>query len=177
MRIETENLILSIPSCEDGPQYHQAVIETMDDFKQFPFTWPLFQRTPSLDICNEYCCDAQIKASFFTLIPLKISLKSTNSVVGMIEVHGIDWHNLTWEIGFWTSHSYQKQQIMSEALSGFLNFMKNHYPEITVVIGIEPSNQKAIKLASKVGFKWINTFTNKQRNNTVFEIYYFNSND
>lgn len=162
-KLESLNLLLKHPNQDNIFQWFEGVEDTIQNFNEFPHSWPLYTKSPTSEMFVSLC-----KQKY---PPYFVFNEQHNIFVGVIEIVRIESDFI--EIGFWTRRSYHNRGIMTEALNCFITWFEHSYPFVKIVIGIESANKAAIKIAEKVGFVWDTQYINVERNNTVYEIFHF----
>lgn len=162
-KLESLNLLLKHPNQDNIFQWFEGVEDTIQTFNEFPHSWPLYTKSPTIEMFVSLC-----KQKY---PPYFIFNEQHNRLVGVLEIVRVEDELV--EIGIWIRRTQQGQGIATEAMICFVNWFEQAYPFIRIITGVESANEAGIKMVEKVGFVWNYQYINPERNNTVYEIFHF----
>lgn len=96
---------------------------------------------------------------------LIFAIKINKNIVGMIDLHGIDLHMGTAEVGYWLDKSYVGRGIMSKALTELEKLAKKEYKLKKLKIILDLNNIKSLKVAKTNNYRFIE----QNDQNLIFE--------
>ena len=82
-----------------------------------------------------------------------IALKSTNKIIGGIDLHHIDLKNKSGELGYWLGKNYWNKGIMTEAVKLAINFGFRKLKLHRIYANLFSKNIASKKILEKLGFE------------------------
>lgn len=101
-----------------------------------------------------------------------VCLKENDEIIGRIGLSNRDIDDsMRLELGYIIGKDYQRQGYAYEACKGVLDFVKNKLYVNTVIIVTEKENIASVRLAEKLGFKYVFSAIDNGTEMSVFERY------
>lgn len=158
--IETERLILRLPSPSDGPEVNAAIQETFEELHCW-MDWA--QNLPAIEETEENSRNSYKRFIDRTDFTFHAYLKSSNRFVLSSGLHPKDWSVPKFEIGYWCRSSMQGQGYVTEAVRaltvvGFENLKANR-----IELRCDSRNLRSCRVAELAGYNLEATLRNDQR--------------
>jgi RimJ/RimL family protein N-acetyltransferase len=147
---DTEHLTLRCPRPGDGGVYHQAVVESIAELRQW-LAWAV--PTPSVGDCEAKMRHAQAQFMQRTDLWYLIFLKGTGVLVGCTGLHYPDWAVPSFEIGYWAHTAYSKRGLITEAVIGVRDFAFDVLNARRLQIVCNTCNARSVAVALRAGFE------------------------
>lgn len=159
-QFETERLVVRCPLPGDGPEVHEAIVETFENLK-FWFPWANEESTAQdteENVRKAHC-------RFLTREDLRfhLFLKGTQTLVGCSSLHRIDWEIPRFEIGYWCRKRFEGQGFISEAVTGLVHFAVEELGAKRIEIRCDARNERSRKVAERAGFDLDGVFRQGER--------------
>ncbi|WP_220183925.1 GNAT family N-acetyltransferase [Thermoactinomyces mirandus] len=154
---ETERLWIRLPLPGDGELVYEAMLETMDQLKQW---MPWAQSPPSREKTEINVRQAHCKFLEKTDLRFHLFDRKTKVFIGSSGLHRIDWSVPKFEIGYWCRKSYMGQGYITEAVRGLTVFAFEILKANRVEIRCDQRNVRSRKVAERLGFKLEGIFRN-----------------
>lgn len=154
---ETERLWIRLPLPGDGELVYEAMLETMDQLKQW---MPWAQTPPSREKTEISVRQAHCKFLETTDLRFHLYDKQTKAFIGSSGLHRIDWSVPKFEIGYWCRKSYMGQGYITEAVRGLTVFAFEILKANRVEIRCDQRNVRSRKVAERLGYKLEGIFRN-----------------
>lgn len=159
-QFETERLVVRCPLPGDGPEVHEAIVETFENLK-FWFPWANEESTAQdteENVRKAHC-------RFLTREDLRfhLFLKGTQTLVGCSSLHRIDWEIPRFEIGYWCRKRFEGQGFISEAVTGLVHFAVEELGAKRIEIRCDARNERSRKVAERAGFNLDGVFRQDER--------------
>lgn len=146
---QTPRFLLRAPMVGDAPELFAAIDETWEDLH----AWIPWARTrPTLADLEDRVVAAREHYIARKDLPLHIVDRSTNTLVGGIGLHRIDWHVPRFEIGYWVRKSFQRQGVAKEATTHMRDVCFDVFAARRVELRCTNNNVLSQRVAEACGF-------------------------
>jgi RimJ/RimL family protein N-acetyltransferase len=137
----------------DGAKVYEALIDSLDALRQFPASLPWALEAPSVDRSEAFCREGF--ANFVSRRDFRflILLRGTDTVVGCCGLHHPDWSVPAVDIGWWGRTSQLGRGLVSEAVTGLIDFAFAHLRVCRVAAFVDDLNDKSARVCERVGMK------------------------
>lgn len=85
-------------------------------------------------------------------------IEKEENIVGMIDLHQVDYYNRQAEVGYWLSKKYTGKGIMSVALELLHKYAFNTLKLHKLIILVDEANKKSIQVAKRANYYHEGTF-------------------
>lgn len=150
---ETERLLIRAPRPGDGQIVYESVQESLSALRAWPASLPWAMYPPSLEASETFCRTGYANFLSRTDLPMLVFLKAENKHIGNTGLHRIDWRIPKFEIGYWTRSSYARQGLMTEAVTGLIQFAQITLGARRLEILSDEQNHASRALAERVGMR------------------------
>lgn len=99
-------------------------------------------------------------------------IEKSGKIVGMIDLHNVDFDNYQAEVGYWLSEKYTGQGIISEALQQIHNFAFKKLKLHKLIILVDEKNEKSIQVAKRANYFYEGKFIEDQYYNDTYHNFY-----
>src|SRR5690606_13163701 len=103
-QLESERLIIRAPLFGDGSIVNEAIKESLDELRPW-MIWAQQLQAPAET--ETYIRDARIRYLQRSTLTFLIFHKEKGMYIGNSTLHAINWHNRSFEIGYWVRTSQQ----------------------------------------------------------------------
>lgn len=144
--LETERLILRKITDQDATKLYQNIYNNFDYFKfyyQVPFN-SFEEYKPLVEKYKEYYANGNH-------FRWGIVLKSSNEIIGLVQLHTKDMLNNNCKIGYIIGYNYTKKGFAKEAVKKVIDFGFNKLNFHRIDANIVVENISSIKLAESIG--------------------------
>lgn len=158
---ETARLTIRIPRPGDGGVLQPAYVEAGEYVHQ----WVGFVN-PKLTVAEVEEKARQRRAKFVTreLFWFHLYLKGTDTLVGEIALHHVDWDLPKFEIGYYVRPCFEGQGYCSEAVEWITQFSFGCLGARRVEISIDTRNERSQRVAERAGYTFEGILHNSARN-------------
>ena len=119
--LRTRRLLLRCPQEGDGLLVHEAVVETLEQLRNWPASLPWASFEPSVAASETYCRESA--AAFIRRTALVyLAFDTSGSLVASTSLHAINWAVPKFEVGFWCRASRQHQGLAAEAAKELVRY-------------------------------------------------------
>jgi RimJ/RimL family protein N-acetyltransferase len=152
--ITTERLLIRPHKAGDGAAYFQAIVESLDDLRQWPAAmgWALAEQTP--EGTEAFCRACRIAFDERQDFPLLITLRDDETVVGSSGLHRPDWSVPKLEIGWWGRSTYSGRGLITEAVGAIIQFAFEHLRARRVFALPDDENVASWRICERVGMSY-----------------------
>ena len=150
--IETPRLWLRCPLPGDGEMVHQGVAESLRQLREWPDSLPWAQNEQSVRVSEDYCQTCFAACVMQVAWPLLVFDKATQSFMGTVGFHHIDWSRQVWELGYWCRLSFQRQGRMTEPVHALSRLASDGWPEMQLTARVDQRNTGSIKVLQRAGY-------------------------
>lgn len=147
---ETERLLIRAPRVGDGPAICEAVLETLDDLRDW-MPWALREQT--VDSMQEFARRGAASFLARTEFPMLLWLKDGTVLVGSSGMNQVDWSVPKMEIGYWCRKVFQGQGYVSEAVRGIARFAFEELGARRLEIRCDARNERSANVARRCCFR------------------------
>lgn len=160
--IITPRLILRSPQIGDGLIINESINKSIIHLKE----WKVWAQQPQTLEESENHVKIYINnwASFKNDLPLFIFLKNSNTHIGRIDFHSLNWDIPSFEIGYWLHVDHQNQGYMTEALNAVIRYAFIQFKANRLGILCDVNNLRSYTLAERLGFKFEGILKNHRIN-------------
>ncbi len=146
----TPRLILRTPRHGDGRLLNRVIRETLPNLKPW-FNW--VQKTPR--ICDTELYLRRVRVAFYQRSHLNYLIvdRSTNAIVGNLNVFDISWSLGEFEFGYWCAKSHQGRGYITEAVRHLMAYLHKKHGGRRFVIGCQVGNERSVNVALRLGFE------------------------
>lgn len=176
--LETTNFVLRIPQPDDAPILYQGILDTIEELRKFPNSWPWAVDEPSLDKAKAFCFGAYSKCLRLYKFSFLIFDKKNDNFVGVLEAKRCNPRENVYEIILWIAKPYQNKRglrskgVLLEIRNFFAEWLKSNNYNIVLKFAVETTNKPVLSSMKKTGFKWSHQERVEEKD-TTFEIFYF----
>lgn len=159
--LETERLLLKSPSESDGPQLHEAIMESMEVLQKW-MIWanPAQTLEESIENCKkaaeEWRTNEEYRIHFF--------LKDSGKFAGCSGFHRIDWKVPKFEIGYWLRQSLHGNGYVTELVNALTQYGFETLNANRIELQIHTENIPSLNVAERAGFELEGILRNYARN-------------
>jgi len=159
-QLESQRLIIRAPLFGDGPIVNEAMKESLDELRPW-MIWAQQLQTP--EETESYIRDARIHYLKRSGLTFLFFHKERGHYLGNSSLHAINWHNRSFEIGYWIRSSEQGRGYVTEMVNAITQFAINELQANRISIRCDERNIKSANVARRAGF----TYEGTMRNDTV----------
>ena len=176
--LETTNFVLRIPQPDDAPILYQGILDTIEELRKFPNSWPWAVDEPSLEKAKAFCFGAYSKCLRLYKFSFLIFDKKNDNFVGVLEAKRCNPRENVYEIILWIAKPYQNKRglrskgVLLEIRNFFAEWLKSNNYNIVLKFAVETTNKPVLSSMKKTGFKWSHQERVEEKDAT-FEIFYF----
>ena len=150
---ETERLIVRCPRPGDGRLVFEALAESLEALRQFPASLPWALEAPSVErseiFCREGCADFIARRDF----PFLVLMRGSATLVGCCGLRSPDWSIPAFDIGWWGRTSYQGRGLITEAVSGLLDFAVSRLGARRMAAFVDERNTRSLRVCERAGMQ------------------------
>ncbi len=149
-RIETERLVLRVPSVFDAPAVNAAQRESFAELQR----WMKWASSPIA--LEETIAHARLASEVFGSgedFALWGFLKSTDDFVLACGLHHCDWEVPKFEIGYWCRTSYQGHGYVTEAVRALTRVGFEQLGANRIEIRCDERNSRSRRVAERAGYR------------------------
>ncbi|MCL5995075.1 MAG: GNAT family N-acetyltransferase [Chloroflexi bacterium] len=147
---DTARLTLRCPQPGDGPEYHAAVLDSVDELRPW-MRWAA--TTSTVDEDEARMRRAHIQFLERTDLCYLILQKGTDTLVGCTGLHYPDWSVPSFEIGYWVRTLYAGRGYITEAVIGLRDFAFEVLGARRLQIVCNALNARSAAVARRAGFE------------------------
>jgi RimJ/RimL family protein N-acetyltransferase len=145
---ESERLLIRAPRPGDGPAVHEAIVESLAEFRP----WMAWAREPqSVDVSEAVARRARADYIARRDLMLYLFLRD-GTFVGGSGLHRIDWSVPRFEIGYWVRTSHTGRGYATEAARRIADVAFEDLRAERVEIWCDASNEHSAAVARRAGF-------------------------
>jgi RimJ/RimL family protein N-acetyltransferase len=160
-RIETERLLLQMPSTDDARAITDAITESLPELQRW---MPWAQNGQTLTETEVFLRQSIASFVLRESLTYALTLKQDGQFVGMSSIFNFDWPVMACEIGYWLRTSRSGQGYMTEAVNELTRFAFESLAAQRVEIRCDGTNRRSAAVAERVGFTLEARLRNHRRN-------------
>jgi ribosomal-protein-serine acetyltransferase len=149
-RIETARLELRAPQETDLQPLYEAIEASLEELRPW-ISWA--KAMPTYEILEGVVARTEELFADRHVFVWRVYLKGTETLIGEIDLHHLDWEVPKCEIGYWGRSDYTGQGYMSEAVSSVLQVAFEVLKMRRVEALCDSRNDRSIRFAERVGLK------------------------
>ncbi|HZT54852.1 MAG TPA: GNAT family N-acetyltransferase [Burkholderiaceae bacterium] len=162
-RIDTERLLMRPPQAGDGPQFFEALSESLAELRRFLSALAWVAAEPSLEASELYCRTGQANFVARKDLPFFLFERASGQLVGATGLHRTAWGTPKTEVGYWVRSSRSGQGLMAEAVEATTRYAFAHIGAVRVELITDAANQASRKVADRCGFRLEGTLVHDRR--------------
>lgn len=151
--IITPRLILKPPEVGDGKILNEAVLDSIDQLRQF---MPWAKEKPSIDESEEFVRQAAanwiLKNNDEPYLSLFIFDKDRHRLIGATGYHHFDWSIPSMEIGYWIRSTDAGKGFMTEAINALTQYAFKQIGVKRLTITCDVDNVRSKKIPERLGY-------------------------
>jgi len=177
--LETTNFILKIPEPGDAQLLYDGLVDTIEELRKFPNSWPWAVDDPSLEKASAFCFGAYSKCLRLYKFSFLILDKKNNNLVGVLEAKRSNPRENIYEIILWITKPYQNKRglrtkgVLLEIRDFFAQWLKTSDFDIVLKFAVESNNKPVLSSMKKMGFEWSHQEYVEEKDAT-FDIFFYN---
>jgi RimJ/RimL family protein N-acetyltransferase len=150
--IETQRLTIRCHRAGDGPKLFDALVESLDELRQYPasFGWALADHSP--ETCERFARECRSNFIARRDLPFVLFARGTESVVGSSGLHRIDWAVPKFEVGYWGRSSQRGRGLITEGVAAIVAFAFSVLSARRVEALPDDANARSWRLCERLGF-------------------------
>lgn len=151
--IETPRLLLRAPQAGDGLMLNRAVCDTLDELKPWA-AWAQKAPTPeeSESVCRRMHADFVLRTALDYFIVLKDGSDTAPRLLGVCNLHNIDWLLRAFELGYWRRKGAGGQGYVSEAVQALTQLAFERFKANRVELRCDERNTASRQVAVRSQF-------------------------
>jgi RimJ/RimL family protein N-acetyltransferase len=161
-RIETERLIVRVPSLRDATKQNAEVRLSISRLEPWI---PWAKKAPTLARSRRFCVRAikghRTRKEFGFLM----FAKETGELVGGIGLHRVDWSIPKLEIGYWIGTRFEGRGFVTEAVRALTDLAFAKLGAVRMELLCDTLNAKSRKVARRAGYRLEGIHRQSRRNN------------
>jgi RimJ/RimL family protein N-acetyltransferase len=151
-RIDTERLLMRPPQPGDGPQFFEALSESLAEMRRFLSALPWIAAEPSAEAAELYCRNGQANFVARKDLPFFLFERATGQLVGATGLHRTVWATPKTEVGYWVRTSRSGRGLVMEAVEATVRYAFAHIGAVRVELITDEANLPSRKVADRCGF-------------------------
>ncbi|MES2101487.1 MAG: GNAT family N-acetyltransferase [Pseudomonadota bacterium] len=151
-RIDTERLLMRPPQAGDGPQFFEALSESLVEMRRFLSALPWIAAEPNLEAAELYCRNGQANFVARKDLPFFLFERATGELVGATGLHRTVWATPKTEVGYWVRSSRSGRGLIAEAVEATTQYAFRHIGAVRVELITDEANLASRKVADRCGF-------------------------
>ncbi|MBM4222478.1 MAG: GNAT family N-acetyltransferase [Gammaproteobacteria bacterium] len=152
-RIESQRLYMRLIKLDEAPLLKEAICETLDELHAW-MDWGVIPfELSNAQIRLEHHI-ARFNTPCSTVRAYGVFDKKTDTLIGELSAHHIDYYKKSCELGYWMRKSFQKQGNMREAVGFFTHYLLATQGFKTVYIHCENGNDSSMRIPEFLGFEY-----------------------
>jgi RimJ/RimL family protein N-acetyltransferase len=148
--METASLVVRPLTEADAEIYFQLIQKNKERLANF-FAGVL-SRTTTLEDTKKFIIDSAARRQEKTYFPFLIFQKTSNALIGFLDLKNIDWAIPKAEIGCYVDADYSGKGVAKSAMHLFCDYAFRQYGFNKLFLRTHRSNEPAINVALKSGF-------------------------
>ncbi len=149
--IRTQRLLLRSGRSGDGPALHAAIETSLPDL--FPWLW-FSARLSDAETLERVSREAHEKFAAREFFLWHAWEPDGETMIGMVDLHAIDWDVPSCEIGFWMRSSHAGRGLALEAVRAVIQVAWEHLGALRVEARCDTRNKRAWQLVERLGFEF-----------------------
>lgn len=150
---ETERLIVRCPRPGDGRLVYEALAESLNALRQFPASLPWALEAPSVERSEIFCREGYADFIARRDFPFLIQKRDCATLVGCCGLRSPDWSIPSFDIGWWGRASCQGHGLVTEAVSGLLDFAASRLGARRVAAFVDERNARSLRVCERAGMQ------------------------
>jgi RimJ/RimL family protein N-acetyltransferase len=152
-RVETARLILRPHRAGDGPDLHEALVESIAELRRSLWFIPGIAEEQTADSAELRCRRSEGNFLARTDLPYLAFEKSTGRLVGSVGLHRTDWEVPKTEIGYWVRTSAGGRGYITEGVRALVGCAFDQLGAQRVELISDEENVSSRKVAERCGFE------------------------
>ncbi len=146
---DTERLTIRAPRPGDGAEAATAIRESYAELHPW---MPRFKPDATAEETEIHYRQTAAKFLLREELGLNLYLKGTDTFVGSIWLHDINWHVPRFEIGYWCRTRFTGQGYITEAVNGITAFAFDVLGARRLEIRCDSRNERSRRVAERAGY-------------------------
>jgi RimJ/RimL family protein N-acetyltransferase len=160
-RLETPRLHIRAAKPGDGAAFNEAVLSSLVDLSPW-LGW--VTPAPTLEDSEQSCRLAYARFLLNEDLMVFFYEKSSGVLIGGSGLHGADWGNRKFEVGYWGRSSHKGRGLMTEGVCALADYALSKLGAHRVFLTCDDSNVRSWRLAERAGFLLEGTMINERLN-------------
>jgi len=153
----TERLHIRSFTAEDAPQLHEALVESIDELREYLWFLPWVGEKQTLASAEARCLAAEANFSQRSDFAYLAFDKSSGRLLASVGLHRTDWSLPKTEVGFWVRSSETGKGYATECVNELSDWALNILGAIRVDLITSEHNMGSRAVADACGFHLENT--------------------
>ena len=150
--IETERLLIRPFNSEDALPLHQALLESINELRQYLWFLPWLTVAPTLQSAATRCKSAESNFRQRLDLPYLAFERTTGRLIGSVGLHRTDWEIPKTEVGYWIRSSEQGLGFATEGVNAITSWALHELEAKRVELISDEENAASRRVAEKCGF-------------------------
>lgn len=148
-QLETQRLQIRVARPGDGPAFNTAVLESLAELSPW-LGW--VTPPPTLEASEQDCRRAHARFLLNEDLMVFFFRKDSGVLVGGSGLHGADWKNRRFEVGYWCRSGQGGQGLMTEGVRALADHALTELGAHRVFLSCDDRNERSWRLAERAGF-------------------------
>ncbi|WP_088279948.1 GNAT family N-acetyltransferase [Ideonella sp. A 288] len=160
-QLETPRLLIRVAKPGDGAVFNAAVLESIGELAPW-LGW--VTPAPSVEDSELNCRRAHARYLLNEDLMVFFFLKQSGALVGGSGLHGADWKNRKFEVGYWARTALGGQGLMTEGVRALADHALQQLGAHRVFLTVDDRNVRSWRLAERAGFALEGVLVNERFN-------------
>lgn len=160
---ETPRLFIRSHRPDDAPALHEALVESIDQLREFLWFLPWIAEDQTLQSAQARCRNAQDNFLKRTDLPYLVFDRTSNRLLGSVGLHRTDWTLPRTEVGYWIRTSEAGHGHATEAVNVLADWAIQSLRAQRVELVTDELNTGSRRVALRCGFTLEGTLRNTMR--------------
>lgn len=161
MSFDFNNYQFTLLSIEDDTSFFKLINENKERLKDF-FAGTV-SKTTTLEATKHYCKQIEIRIEERTYFPYLIKEKTSQKLIGFIDIKNIDWDVPKAELGAFIDKNYEGKGIITHHLTHLIDTIVQRHGFKKLLCRIAKENKRSIQVAIACGFLYEGTIKRDYR--------------
>ena len=161
--IDTERLLMRPPQAGDGPQFFEALSESLVEMRRFLAALPWIAAEPNLEASELYCRNGQANFVSRKDLPFFLFERATGQLIGATGLHRTVWATPKTEVGYWVRSSRSGRGFVTEGVEATVRYAFERVGAVRVELITDEANLASRKVADRCGFELEGTLRRDHR--------------
>ena len=159
--VESPRLLIRVAKPGDGAAFNEAILASLPDLAP----WLGWVTPPPTLEQSEFNC-RRAYARFLLNEDLMVFFfdRDSGALVGGSGLHGADWTNRKFEVGYWARSGYGGQGLMTEGVRALSDYALHELGANRVFLTCDDRNVRSWRLAERAGFTLEGLMVNERLN-------------